>query len=68
MITGRRYNSTLTCNELLVEYNRDMKSYSDGEISRSFICNKWSRKLEGTSCRSLKLQLRTFCSINIGIN
>ena len=63
-----RRRSGNQCQQFQVEFNRDINLYSNGEISRSLICNKWSRKLEGTSCRSLKDQLRSFCNKRIGVN
>ena len=63
-----RRRSGNQCQQFQVEFNRDINLYSNGEISRSLICNKWSRKLEGTSCRSLKDQVRSFCNKRIGVN
>ena len=68
MAIQSRRRSGNQCQQFQVEFNRDIKSYSNGKISRSLICSKWSRKLEGTSCRSLKYQLRSFCSKTLGVN
>ena len=68
MAIQSRRRSGNQCHQFQVEFNRDINLYSNGEIGISFICRKWSRKLEGTSCRSRKDQLRSFCNKRIGVN
>jgi len=45
MAIQSRRRSGNQCQQFQVEFNRDINSYSNGKISRSLICSKWSRKL-----------------------
>lgn len=60
------------CDQMHIDFNRDLRLIPTRAMSRSSFCTKWETKwetkLRNTNCDSLKRQLRSFCSRNNGIN
>jgi len=66
MFTRRRRGKILTCAELQVEFNSDMKKVSKKEMTNTSFRTKWISKLrERPDCVSLKRQLNSLKSAGI---
>ena len=65
-IRSRRFEDQ--CRQLQFEFNRDLRLIPTRAMTRTTFCTKWKNKIATKSCDSLKRQLRSFCSGNLGIN